>query len=221
MPTVTPLTERRHAGGYIVWEPQNGLVTRDEVIIASGAGECEAGLVLGQVGHALTAVAAAQGVNTGNYTFGAIAVAAPAVAGVYILRMQDATHYVVEDPDGEQIGHGVFGTAFAAGGLSFTATAGATPAVAGDSSTLTVGVGSLKYVAYDPTANNGAERAAAILWDFRDATAADRKATANIRGPMRINAAELVWGAGVTTTQHRTDALAALAGLPGGGIQAS
>jgi hypothetical protein len=34
---------------------------------------------------------------------------------------------------------------------------------------------------------------------------------ANTRGPMRVNAAELVWGANVTTTPQKTAALAALA----------
>lgn len=217
-PTVTPFTERRHAGGYIVWEPSDGIVTRDEVTIASGAGIVEAGTVLGQIGHALTATAAAMGTNVGNGTFGAIAVGDPAVAGVYTVRMQDATHYVVEDPAGVEIGHGVTAVAFAAGGLSFTWTAGGTPMAAGDSYTLTVAVGSLKYVPFDPTGVDGREFASAILFDLRDATAADRKATANTRGPMRVNASELVWGAGVTTTPQKTAALAALKVL---GIQAT
>lgn len=220
-PTVTPLTERRHDGGYIVWEPQNGMVTRKEILLASGAGICEPGLVLGQIGHALVAIAAALGTNTGNGTFGVITVGAPAIAGLYKLQMVAATRFILEDPLGVEIGQGATGGAFAAGGIGFTLTAGGTPHVAGDSFTLTVAVGSLKYVAYDPTANNGAERAAAILYGLRDASSADKKAVANASGPMRINAAELVWGANVTTNQHKIDALAALAALPGGGIQAS
>src|SRR5437764_1500973 len=121
-PTVTPFTERRHDGGYIVWEPSDGIVTRDQIIIVSGAGFVESGTVLGQIAHALTGSAAALGTNTGNPTFGAIAVGDPAVAGVYVLNFEDATHFIVEDPAGVEIGHGTTGVAFAAGGLSFTVT---------------------------------------------------------------------------------------------------
>lgn len=217
-PTVTPFTERRHDGGYIVWEPSDGIVTRDQVIVLSGAGFVEAGTVLGKAAHALTGTAAAQGTNTGNPTFGAITVGDPAVAGVYVLNFEDATHFTVEDPAGVQVGHGTTGVAFAAGGLGFTLAAGGTPAVPGDSWKITVAAGSGKYLPYDPTGNDGREFACAVLFGGRDATSADKNAVANVRGPMRVNASELVWGAGVTTTQHKTNALAALAAL---GIQAT
>lgn len=217
-PTVTPLTERRHDGGYVVYEPGIPHLCRADIILLSGAGDCEAGLVLGLVGHALTGAAAAQGTNTGNYTFSAIAVGAGAVAGVYVVSFADATNFTVENPDGEQIGHGDTGVAFAAEGLAFTITAGATPAQPGDTSKITVAEGSGKYVPYDPAAVNGAEVAAAILFGGRDASDADKAAVGHVRGPMRVNAGELVWGAGVTTLQHRTDALAALQAL---GIQAT
>src|SRR6185369_431362 len=149
VPQVTPITERRHDGGYIIYEPADGIVTREAILLLTGFGFVEAGTVLAKVAHALTGVAAVMGVNVGNGTFGAIAVGDPAVAGVYTVRMQDATHYVVEDPGGHEIGHGVTAVAFAAGGLSFTWTAGGTPMAAGDSYTITVAAGSGKYVPYD------------------------------------------------------------------------
>jgi hypothetical protein len=221
VPQVTPITERRHGGGYVIWEPEDGMVCRDNIVLLTGFGQLEAGTVLGQVGHALTGTAAALGANTGNGTFGAITVGDPAVAGVYTVRMADATHYVVEDPNGVEIGHGVTAVAFAGGGLSFTWTAGGVAMVAGDSYTITVAPGSGKYVPYDPTGNDGREFASAILYGGRDTTNVDQKAVAHVRGPMRVNVNELVWGANVTTTQHKTNALAALKALAGGGIQAS
>lgn len=219
-PQVTPISERRHDGGYIVWDPQDGMVTRDPIVVLSGAGVVEAGTVLAKVSHALTGVAAALGTNVGNGTFGAIAVGDPANAGVYVVQMADATHYIVEDPNGHEIGHGVTAVAFNAGGLSFTWTAGGTPMVAGDSYTITVAAGSGKYVPYDPTGVDGRELTTglAILFGTRDATSADKKAVGHVRGPMRVNASELVWGAGVTTTPQKT---AALAGLQAAGIQAT
>jgi hypothetical protein len=221
VPTVTPITENRHDGGYIVFEPADGMVTREVGILLTGFGFVQAGTVLGKVAHALTGTAAALGTNVGNGTFGAITVADPAVAGVYTVRMQDPTHYVVEDPAGHEIGHGATAVAFAAGGLSFIWTAGGTAMVAGDSYTITVAAGSGKYVPYDPTGNDGREFACAILFGGRDTTSADKKCVVNTRGPMRVNANELVWGANVTTTLHKTTALAALLVLPGGGIQAT
>lgn len=218
VPTVTPLTENWHEGGYVVWEPSDGIVTRDQITLLSGVGKVTAGLVLGQVSVG-AATAAALGTNTGNGTFGAITVTAPAVAGAYTVEFDDATHYVVTSPAGAEVGHGTTGVAFSAGGLGFTITAGGTAFLPGDSFTVTVAAGSGKFVAFDPTGTDGREVATAILWSgFRDATAADKLAVANTRGPMRVNASELVWGANVTTTPQKTAALAQLKAL---GIQAT
>jgi hypothetical protein len=135
--------------------------------------------VLGKVGHALTGTAAAIGTNVGNGTFGAITVGDPAVAGVYTVRMQDATHYVVEDPAGVEIGHGVTAVAFAAGGLGFTWTAGGTPMVAGRQ--LHHHRRGRARASTCPTtrpAPTAASSPPAILFGGRDATSADKKAVA-------------------------------------------
>jgi hypothetical protein len=216
-PTVTPLVERRHAGGYVVWDPSNGMLTREAITLISGAGVCTAGLVLGAELTSGAATAAALGTNTGNGVMGAITVTTPAKIGDYKLIIiepaANAGAFVVEDPDGVEIGHGNVAAAFSAGGLAFTLADGATDFVSGDSLTITV-TGALKYAPYDPTATNGLQKAAAILFnEYRDATSADQKAVANVRGPMKVNAGELVYGANVTTTPHKTTALAQLAAL--------
>ena len=212
-PTITPLTELRHEGGYVVYDQSNGMITREAIILAAGAGVCTAGLVLGAL---LTATAAAAPIpaNTGNGTFGAIVAGTAVKAGAYTVEFDDPTHFVVSDPTGAEVGHGTTGAAFAAGGLSFTITAGATAFVPGDSFAVTVTVTATKYGPYDPTATDGHQVAAAILWSgFRDATSFDRRAVANVRGPMKVQAAELVWGANVTTQLQQAAALAQLAKL--------
>lgn len=222
-PTVTPITERRHAGGFLIWDPSDGVVTRDQIVLLTGNGVETAGLVLGKVTKG-TAAFAALGTNTGNPTCGAITVGAGAVHGEYDVVMDDATHFHVLAPPGgepgapgEEVGHGVFGGAFNAGGLGFTITAGGTACVPGDSFKITVADGSEKYVPFDPTAGDGREVAAGILWsEYRDTTSADQGAVALVRGPARVNSNELVWGANVTTTNQKTAALATLAAL---GIQ--
>lgn len=90
----------------------------------------------------MTATAAVLGVNTGNGTFGVITAAAPAAPGDYVLNITEpntnAGNFIVEGPDGVQLGDGTVGVAFVGGGLSFTLADGATDFVAGDSFRITV-----------------------------------------------------------------------------------
>lgn len=212
-PTVTPLVELRHAGGYVVYDPGDGMISRDAITLISGAGICTAGLVLGTEITSGTGTAAALGTNTGNGTFGAIVAGAASKIGVYTVEFDSATQFMVSDPTGAEIGHGVAGTAFSASGLGFTITAGGTAFVPADSFTVTV-TGTIKYGPFDPTATNGLQNASGILFSgYKDATSADKKAVANVRGPIKVNASELVWGANVTTTPQQTAALATLAKL--------
>lgn len=213
VPQVTPISESRHTGGYVVWDESDGMITRDVITLASGSGVCLAGLVLGALLAAGVGVAAPLGTNTGNGTFGAIVVGSAAAVGIYSVEFDDATHFVVANPTGEEVGHGTTGVAFSAGGLGFTITAGGTAFLPGDSFTVTT-TGTLKYGPYDPTAVTGLQNAVAIQWSgTRDATSADKKTVANVRGPMRVNASELVWGANVTTALQQTTALNALRAL--------
>ena len=76
--------------------------------------------------------------NTGNATIGTLSVAEGAVAGDYLVDFTAATAFNVYDPNGYLMRAGATGSAFSAGGVTFTITAGATPCVAGDSFTVTV-----------------------------------------------------------------------------------
>lgn len=217
-PLVPPITENWHAFGFIVWEPSNGIVTRDSIVLAQGFGVELAGLVLGATLAAGAAVATALGTNTGNGAFGAIAVGGAAAVGTYTVEFDDATHFVVSNPAGAEVGHGVAGAAFNAGGLGFTIAAGGVAFAPGDSFQIAV-TGTRNYAPYDPTATNGLQNAVAILGSGRrDTTSAAQKAVALVRGPCRVNAGELVWGANVTTNNQQAAALAALSAL---GIQAA
>lgn len=217
VPSVTPFTESRHEGGYVVWDSSDGMLTRKSITLLSGAGVCLTGLVLGSETTGGAATSAALGTNTGNGVMGAITVSAAAKIGDYKLIIiepaANAGTFIVEDPDGVEIGHGNVAAAFAAGGLAFTLADGATDFLSGDSFTISV-TGTTKYAAYDPTATNGLQFACAILWSgYRDATSADRRAVANVSGPMKVQIAELDWGVNVTTQTHKNTALAQLAKL--------
>jgi hypothetical protein len=205
-PTVTPITEKFHALGFLVSEAPNHF-SRDSAAITALA--LLAGTVLGALNTA-TAVAAALGTNTGNGTFGTITAGTATQGGDYTVEFDDATHFIVSDIGGSEIGHGTTGAAFSAGGLGFTITAGGTAFVPGDSFKVTVSVSAVKYGAFDPTATTGLQNAAAILGYDTDASAADKQATIFARH-FQINASELVWGANVTTNGQKTAALAQLA----------
>lgn len=135
-PTVTPLSEAFHNGGFIVSEA-NGHRSRDPVTLLSGLAYL-AGMVMGTVTTGLTAAAAALGTNVGNGTFGAVTLVTTATqVGVYSLVYTSATAFTVTAPDGDS-STGTNGVAFSALGIGFTMTTGATPMVAGDGFTITV-----------------------------------------------------------------------------------
>ena len=69
-----------------------------------------------------------------------------------------------------------------------------------------------KYTGLAPTASNGSQNAAGILWGMADATDADAPGVAVIRGPAIVNRHEIVWPEGATEAQitTATTALAAL-----------
>ena len=217
-PTVTPLVEQRHAGGYRMWTTEDNMITTAKIVLTAGSGVVVAGTVLGAVLLGATATAAALGTNVGNGTFGAITVTAPATMGSYTVEFDSPANFIVSAPNGQEIGHGAVGVAFAAGGIGFTITAGGAAFAAADSFIVTPAVGSGKFVPYNPLANDGSEIAAGILYDTRDTTSADQRAVADVRGPMRANVNELIWGPNVTTVPQQTAALAQLAAL---GILAS
>jgi hypothetical protein len=117
---------------------------------------------------------------TGNPTSGAIVIGAAANAGRYSIEFTAATKFRVEDPDGVLIGTGTLGSAFNKGGLTFTLTAGATPAVAGDTAGVTVAIGTGKYKEY--VADETAGPADAILYNYVPAgEARDVKVVAFVR----------------------------------------
>lgn len=197
-PTVTPLSEVFHDGGFIVSEA-NGHQSRDTITL-TGAAVVQAGTVLGQQTIGATAAAAALGTNTGNGTFGTITVGSGVQVGGYTVEFDDATHFIVSDPGGTEVGHGTTGVAFSAGGLGFTITAGGTAFLPGDSFTVTVAAGSGKYAPLNLTATDGTATAVAILFGKKDVTSADKSALVIARHA-EVNGSELIWPSGATNNQ--------------------
>lgn len=117
---------------------------------------------------------------TGNPTAGAIVLGAAALPGKYSIEFTAPTKFTVEDPEGVKIGTGTLGVAFNKAGVSVTLTAGATPAVAGDTAGITVALGNGKYVPYAAAEASGP--ADAVLYNYIPAgLARDVKAVAFVR----------------------------------------
>lgn len=206
-------TETMHAGGFIASEA-NGTLSREIGTIASGQGVLLAGTVLGLLAVG-AASAVAGGDNTGNGAMGAITVGANAKVGDYVLTFvegaADAGAFIVEDPDGINVGSGDVGAEFSGGGLTFTLADGATDFAAGDTFVITVAEGSGEHAQLDPDGNDGSETAAAVLYADVDATDAAAEAVLIVRDA-EIVTSELVWPDGITDNQKAT-ALAQLKAL--------
>jgi len=208
------LTETLHAGGFLLSaNPDAGYLSCDQITVASGTAAMGAGTVLGKV-FAGTATETHTG-NTGNGVMGAITVVDGAQAGIYRLvitqAVTNAGNFELIDPQGDVAGLGTVGVAFSNGGLSFTLADGATDFVVGDKFLITVVATSVKYTALAPAATDGSEVAAGILWDYCDASAADKQAAAITRSA-EVTAGELTWPSGATAAQKAT-ATAQLAAL--------
>lgn len=171
-------TESRHAGDFLISEA-NGTRSREQVVVASGAGALVPGTLLGKValGAATTTFA---GTGNGAITMDATTpVLAGAKPGAYtatcVTAAANGGTFRVEDPDGYVLGEVAVGGTFAAD-IKFVIADGATDFIVGDKFTITVAAGSGKYVAYANAALNGSGAAAGILYAAVDATSADANA---------------------------------------------
>jgi hypothetical protein len=167
----TPLYNSPQIVDFVISEGDDFL-SRDNAVVTQTGTAIKSGTILTQVDTGAGAFAMDAGA-TGNPTSGAITAAAAAIPGAYVITFTAATKFTVEAPNGVTICTGTLGSAFSAGGLGFTLTAGGTPAVAGDMAKITVAAGTGKYIAY--TAGGAAGVASAILYTGLPADTGDKK----------------------------------------------
>lgn len=129
----------------------SGQRSRDNIHVRQSGAAVKSGTLLVQ--DTAGAVAFAMGAGaTGNPTISATSAGVLSVEGVYTLSFTSATAFTVKDPSGAAVGAGgTLGTAFSAGGLGFTLTAGSTAAVAGDKAALQVVPSDDSYLPYTGT----------------------------------------------------------------------
>lgn len=166
--------------------PDDGLVlsfTNSRQITLSSGMNLKRGSILGMITDADgIASAAPAGGNTGNATIGTLSLKTGAIAGTYVITDTDATHFTVTDPNGDTVGTGTYGVAFATQ-IGFTITAGATPSIAGDSFSMVVNPGGGgKYLLALPGAGDGSQTPCAILAEDCDASGGDKLTVAYMAG---------------------------------------
>ena len=137
------LTDKARTAGFLI---RDDLYTSREEGDFVAAAATLPGAIVGKTAVQGTAVGSANPSNTGNPTFtaGPVVVAA-STTGRHVIRMTSATAFTVTDAAGAQIGTGTLGSAYSTG-LSFTLTAGATAAVAGDLFYVVVDITEFNYV---------------------------------------------------------------------------
>lgn len=146
--------------------------------------------------------------NTGNFTCSAVTITDPAEVGNYRIVFTAATAFNVYNPQGQMLTSGATGTAVngeAGGGLSFTITAGGTPAVAGDSATIAVaGTYKWKWIAAADVATLPAY-VAVVIESVKDlpslTTATDYSMTVLSRGWAGVVGASLLYKDTLSATQ--------------------
>lgn len=215
-PTVTPITECLHDGGFLV-SKAHGNLSIDKISVGGGA-KVYAGTVLGQQTFGATSVAAKTGGNTGNGTATGIVAQANSIVGVYKAIVEiagtNAATWNLYNPNGKLIDQKQYagsGSAvvFADDQLHLTIIDGTVDFAVGDEFDITVAAGTGLYIPYNPSATDGSENASAILYGTVDSTNGTVSGAAVTR-QAEVNVSELVWGAGVTTTPQQTAALAQL-----------
>jgi len=201
--------ENRRSGCYL-GQSRSLNEINEEIIIASGAGVLYPGTVLGKITVGGASSAAKSGGNTGNGTFvldATTPVLANAEPGVYALRFTSTTNVRLEDWRGRILGDFTIGTANGnnvtiAEQIKGVVTQGSVGFAAGDGFDVTVAAGSGKRVLHDAALTNGAQNAESILFHKVDATSADVKTVATVRGPATINGNDLIFKSGISNANQ-------------------
>jgi hypothetical protein len=147
----------------------------------TGAAPLKRGQVLGLMSSGAVGAPVAKAGNTGNAVISAITKGPNYQPGTYAIVYSSATAYTLKDPFGNVVASGVNGP-FTSTHLNFTATAGTTPMVAGDTIFVTVALGTGPYKALTSGASDGSQTASAILADDVDPSAGDQRAGIYLSG---------------------------------------
>nr|WP_314074874.1 head decoration protein [uncultured Roseococcus sp.] len=219
---VRSITERRHAGGFMVSEA-NGLRSRGSGVLVNTSAEnaisVEAGLVLAQRRIGVATAEKVGGAGDGAITLASPAVGEKAQVGTYVLTCVAASTgagtFSVEAPDGTLLANLTVGVAYAGDHINLTVADGGTDWGAGAIIDVTVPAGDGAYV---PFTNAADLPAVAILWDGADLPAGGSAKCAVVERSAEVNADELVYDASLSGGALTAAMAAAATQLAGHGV---
>jgi hypothetical protein len=154
------------------------------------------------------AAAVAVAGNTGNATIalGATPFIGATQIGTYRVVFNSALRFAVFDPSGANVGNGAIGAAFS-NQIVFTATAGGTAMIAGDTLTIAVTAATFQFGIYDPAATDGRAIPAGILYDaVTTAVSVTAQAVGFVRA-IEVAQKKLQWFTGASAPQIATGIL--------------
>jgi hypothetical protein len=204
------INEQFYDGAFLVSEA-NGHMSRDEGVLDNSSDAdvlYEGGLIVNEITTGTET--SAHGNNTGNGAIGSVSLGTGNQFGAYNIIFTSPTEFNVQQPNGDVIGTGEVGTAFA-GPVNFTITAGGTAFIAGDNFTITVTQQQPSWVSW----TGGTITKLAILFNRVIVSAGTSKNVALVIREAEVNTAELQWDAAVLSSGSvaslQAQALASLA----------
>lgn len=201
--------EGNHISDVVKFE-QDSNYSREEATLASGAGNLKIGTVLGKITTDIIGTVTPDGGNTGNGIAGTATAGLKTEVGIYTLTCvataTNAGTFEIATPEGKQLAADLtVAAAYVSEHINLTIADGSTDFSVGDIFTVAIS-GSGKYVAANPTLVNGAAKAAAVLINDDDATAADVD-TLILKRQAVINRNNLIWDASINTAGERQTAV--------------
>ena len=172
---MTTFTEGKYPGEGCTYElPGPAYLSREKVRIAANQ-TLTAGQILYRTGQAgqITVSRAAKANNaggTGAMTLAGTPYVSPVKEGVYQVRCigtsSDGGVFVVEDPEGIEVGQATVGVAYTGPGIAFTIADGSTDFVEGEGFDVTVAVTTFEYAAFDQDVVGSAVPAAICFGNY-------------------------------------------------------
>lgn len=178
-------------------------IINEEIVISSGQGVLDPGTIIARTNTDAPTVTpgtpvSGSGGTVGNGAAGSWTADAGAAEGTWNIVITNENtnlgNYKVVKPDGTVDGYGTVGSAYN-GGINGTLADGSNDWKEDDQIPMVVAYDASpgrEYVVYDPT-THGPSVAPAILFHGVDATSADVKSVATVRGPATINGVMLTY----------------------------
>jgi hypothetical protein len=214
---MTVLTEGRYPGEAIMTEGADQYSRDNLKVAASQTIVANSLLARKAVASGVTVTVSDPAAGRGALTMADPAVSSKVKDGVYKAVCtgvaSNSGTFRVEDPNGVHIGNATVGTPFNKE-IKFTIADGGTDFALGDEFLITVAAddADFEYVAYDPTATDGAETPVAYsIYPVTTGVGVTKK-TAGITRHAQLNGNCIAWPAGITSAQ-KVDAVQALAAV--------